>query len=372
LPFEAPPLLAAGPELKNTFCLTRGRYAFLSQHIGDLENFETLQSYETGIDHFERLFHIRPEVIAYDLHPNYLATRYALDRAQRENIPAVGVQHHHAHIAACMAEHGFVGELPVIGVAFDGTGYGEDGAIWGGEFLIADYLGFQRFAHLAYVPLPGGDAAVRKPARTALSYLWRAGLEWEPGLPCVETFCVEDRAILRSQLERGIHTPLTSSMGRLFDAVAALAGVRQKVNYEAQAAIELEAYVDPTETGAYPFEVLAGERDSHVPYSIDASPLIQAVLVDYRSGIPKSSIAARFHNSVAQMVLHVCSLAQGSSGITQVVLSGGVWQNHILLTKTIHSLEDSGFKIYYPQFVPANDGGVSLGQAAVASYRLKS
>jgi hydrogenase maturation protein HypF len=348
--------------------LARDRYAFLSHHIGDLENYETLQSFETGIEHFERLFRIQPEVIAYDLHPDYLATRYALERARRENIPTFGVQHHHAHIAACMAEYGLEGDQPVIGVAFDGTGYGEDGAIWGGEFLIADCQGFQRFAHLAYTPLPGGDAAVRRPARTALAFLRQAGLEWELGLPSVNAFCAEDRAMLRSQLEQGINAPLTSSMGRLFDAVAALAGVRQKVNYEAQAAIELEALVDPSETGAYPFELRDG--GSTQTYLIDPGPIIQAVALDVLSGINVSSIAARFHNAVARIVLDVCRDSQIYSGVDRVVLSGGVWQNHVLLAKTVRLLEESGFKIYIPQQVPANDGGVALGQAVVAGYQL--
>jgi hydrogenase maturation protein HypF len=234
LPWDVPPILAAGSELKNTFCITRKDYAFLSHHIGDMENYETLVSFEQGVQHFERLFRVKPEAIAYDLHPNYLATQYALRRAE----PAIGVQHHHAHIAACMAEHGLDGLSPVIGLSFDGTGYGEDVAIWGGEFLVADYHSYQRPFHLEYFPLPGGDAAIKQPARTALALLWSLGLERDEGLTPVKELRVEERSVLRDQLEKRINTPLTSSMGRLFDAAAALVGIRQKVNYEGQAAIE--------------------------------------------------------------------------------------------------------------------------------------
>ena len=206
LPWQMPPLLAAGTELKNTFCLAHGSYAFLSQHIGDMENYETMESFEHSVQHFERLFRIQPTLLAYDLHPNYLATRYALDRAERNSLPAVGVQHHHAHIAACMAEHGLPDE-PVIGVALDGTGYGSDGAIWGGEFLLANYTSFKRIYHLAYTPLPGGDAAIKNPARTALAYLWANDLEWDHNLPCVQEFCTQDLSFLRIQLENKINTP---------------------------------------------------------------------------------------------------------------------------------------------------------------------
>src|SRR5581483_3033138 len=233
LPFDVPQILATGSELKNTFCITNKNYAFLSHHIGDMENYETLKSFEQGIEHFERLFRVRPEAIACDMHPNYLATRYALERAQRENLPIFSVQHHHAHIAACMAEHGLDGSQPVIGLSFDGTGYGEDGAIWGGEFLIADYKTYQRRFHLEYFPLPGGDASIKRPARTALALLWSLGLEWNARLAPAAEFSAEEQNLLRAQLEKKINTPMTSSMGRLFDAAAALAGVRQKINYEA-------------------------------------------------------------------------------------------------------------------------------------------
>ncbi len=358
LPFDAPPTLAAGGELKNTFCVTRGDYAFLSHHIGDLENYETLRSFEEGVAHFERLFRVRPELIAHDLHPDYLATRYALERAEREDLRAVGVQHHHAHIAACMAEHGLTGERRVIGVAFDGTGYGTDGAIWGGEFLVTDYCGFQRAAHLAYVLLPGGDTAVRNPFRTALSYLQHAAVEWSDDLAPVRAATGDQRSAISQQLKTGLNAPLTSSMGRLFDAVAALAGGRQSVNYEAQAAIEFESCVDCSEAGVYPFDF---DHDQ-----IDPAPVLRAIVADVRARMPIGQIAARFHNGVAEMVGEVCRSVRERTGLGEVALSGGVWQNMTLLGQTVALLRQAGFTVYVHQQVPANDGGLALGQAAIA------
>ncbi len=249
LPRSVPTILAVGGELKNAFCVARDAYAFLSHHIGDMHNFETYRSFEDGVSHFERLFRVRPAALAYDRHPDYMATRYALQRSQDEGLAAVGVQHHHAHIAACMVDNGHPGDRPVIGVAFDGTGYGDDGLIWGGEFLVADYAGYRRAAHLASIPMPGGEAAVREPWRLALAWLERAGVAWEDDLPPVRRSTAEARRIVRSMIgERGrdprLNAPQTTSMGRLFDAVSALCGVRQEVNYEAQAAVELEAIVD--------------------------------------------------------------------------------------------------------------------------------
>jgi hydrogenase maturation protein HypF len=370
LPWDAPPLLAAGAELKNTFCITRGTYAFLSHHIGDLENYETLESFQDGVEHFERLFRIRPQALVYDLHPNYLATRYAQARAERDNLPAIGVQHHHAHIAACMVEHGLSGEQPVIGVAFDGTGYGDDGAIWGGEFLLANYQGYRRAAHLVYVPLPGGDAAIRKPARTALAHLWHADLDWDPKIPSPAALCVEERTALRSQLEKNINAPLTSSMGRLFDAAAALSGVRQKVNYEAQAAIEFEALVNPDEKGAYDFELYKGKNRSEsnlAPLQVDPAPLIASLCADQLAGVPLPILAARFHNGVARMVVEVCRHLRTETNLDVVALSGGVWQNMVLLAKTVAYLEQAGFTVLLHHQVPSNDGGLALGQAAIAA-----
>jgi hydrogenase maturation protein HypF len=359
LPFNAPTILAAGAELKNTFCVTREDYAFLSHHIGDLENFETLRSFEDGIAHFERLFRIKPQIIAYDLHPNYLATRYALERAGRDSLQAVGVQHHHAHIAACLAENNWNGDRPVIGVALDGTGYGTDGAIWGGEFLLADYRGFERAAHLAYMPLPGGDAATRHPYRIALSYLQQAGIPWGDDLAPVKAASpIEQTAICR-QIEAGINTFPTSSTGRLFDAVASICDVRQDVNYEGQAAIEFEALADKFEEEHYAFEI----GSDHV--KIDG--VIRAVAADARSGVPTSLISARFHNGLAQLVLDVCEKFRRERGLTEVALSGGVWQNVTLLQKTLDRLRAAGFVVYAHRLVPPNDGGLALGQAIIAA-----
>ena len=363
LPFEAPSILATGPELKNTFCLTRERYAFLSHHIGDMENYETLRSFEEGVTHFERLFRIQPEAIVYDLHPNYLSTRYALERAQRENLPAIGVQHHHAHIAACMADNGLDGERPVIGVAFDGTGYGEDGAIWGGEFLVADYAGCERKFHLAYFPLPGGDAAIKRPARTALALLWALGLDWDQSLPPCSNLCYEERLALRMQLEKNLNTVPTSSLGRLFDAAAALAGVRQKVNYEAQAAVEFETLLDERELGMYRFDVRDG--------TVDPQPAISALLADMQGGCPIPIISARFHNGVADMVRQVCGQIRSETGLNEIALSGGVWQNMALLQRARRALDTDGFEVYIHHQVPANDGGLSLGQALVGATLYK-
>lgn len=361
LPWRTPPLLAVGPELKNTFCITNEGYAFLSHHIGDMQNYETFQSFEQGVQHFERLFRAAPQALAYDLHPDHMASRYALERAAREGLPTFGVQHHHAHIAACMAEHGLV--EPVIGAAFDGTGYGEDGAIWGGEFLVGDYRGFERRAHLEYFPLPGGDAAIKRPARTALALLWSLGLDWEPGLPPVEEFCAEDQFTLRMQLEKRINTPSTSSIGRLFDAAASLAGVRQRVNYEGQAAIELEALADPAEEGAYKFPLEAGR--------LLAKPGIQAMLSDLAAGVPVPAVSARFHNGLAAAVVDTMTRTSRETGIRSAVLSGGVWQNLTLIRRTLSLFRSTGMRVYIHQNVPANDGGVSLGQAACAAARLR-
>lgn len=364
LPWQSLPLLAVGAELKNTFCITHGNYAFLSQHIGDMENYETLKSFEQSVEHFERLFRVKPEAIVHDLHPNYLATRYSLDRAERENLPLVGVQHHHAHIAACMAEHGLDGSRTVIGVAFDGTGYGEDGAIWGGEFLIADYKNYRRAMHLEYFPLPGGDAAIRHPARTALALLWSLGIDWDEKNASLTDFRANEQKTLLIQMERKINSPLTSSMGRLFDAAAALAGVRQKVNYEAQAAIEFEAMVDDSEKKAYSFELDQNK--------VVVRAAFEKLIADVRDGVRLNQIAARFHNGLAQMVLAACLRLKSETGIKDVALSGGVWQNITLLGRTLSLLQNEGFQVYIHGEVPANDGGLSLGQAAIAASRLRA
>lgn len=360
LPREAPPLLATGAELKNTFCLARERYAFLSHHIGDLENYETLRSFEEGILHYQRLFRVQPERLACDLHPNYLATRYAQQRAAQEGLPLLAVQHHHAHLAACLADNGWQTTEPVIGLSFDGTGYGPDGAIWGGEVLVGSYRDYQRRFHLAYVPLPGGDVAVRRPSRMALAHLRSAGLDWEPDLPAVMDLCAEERTVLDAQITRGLNSPLTSSMGRLFDAAAALIGVRFRATYEGQAAIELEAAADPHETGAYPFEL----RDD----IIDPTPLWLGLLEDWHAGAGIPALAARFHNSIAALSLAVCRQVRAEQGCQVVALSGGVWQNGYLLQRVVHTLQLHGFRVLTHRHVPANDGCIALGQVMVAAY----
>ena len=367
---KSPTLLATGGELKNTFCIIRDRYAFLSHHIGDMENVETYHSFEDGIAHYEALFRCKPEAIAYDLHPNYLATRYALERAQREDLPSFGIQHHHAHIASCMAEHSLSSDQRVIGIAFDGTGYGTDGKIWGGEFLLADYRSFKRISHLKYIPLPGGDAAIRKPARIALAYLWASKLDWDPLLQPVASLCVEERSIIKSQLELKINTPLTSSMGRLFDAVASICGIRQVVNYEAQAAIEFEALADQDETEEYEFGLEDDPNPNHSATQVNPSLLIQQVINDLNNGLPVSKISARFHNTVAKIAYTVSDQIRKEFGVNQVVLSGGVWQNLTLLRKTCHLLSAENFKVFIHRQVPTNDGGLALGQAVVAVHNM--
>jgi hydrogenase maturation protein HypF len=358
-------LLAVGPHLKNTFCLGKGRYACLGPHIGDLENLETLTSFREGIVHFQRLFDIEPEAVAYDLHPGYLATQYALESTIPEKI---GVQHHHAHIASVMAEHGLEG--PVIGVAADGTGYGTDGAVWGGEILVADLQGFERAAHLAYVPLPGGEQAIRQPWRMAAVYLQRAFgngfLDLELPLLRRDGFAGRWRP-LAQMIERGLNSPPTSSMGRLFDGVAALLGVREEVRYEGQAAIELETLARGAEpvlpVDLYPFAVNGD--------TLDPSPLIGAIVADLLRGAAVPAIARRFHESVAAMLAQACARVREERGLDRVVLSGGVFQNRLLLEQTLERLTAMKFQVYINRIVPPNDGGVSLGQAAVAAARLR-
>ncbi|MGB9674472.1 MAG: carbamoyltransferase HypF, partial [Anaerolineales bacterium] len=358
-------ILASGAELKNTFCLTRDNYAFISHHIGDLENYETYQSFTTGIEHYQRLFRVNPAIIAYDKHPNYLASRYALQRAEEENIPAVAIQHHHAHIASCLADNNWDGNGAVIGVSFDGTGYGDDGAIWGGEFLISNYQSYERYAHLQYFPLPGGDRSIRYPARIALAYLYHKGIPWDEALSSYAALCQEERQLLRAQLEHHVNLVNTSSMGRLFDLIAALLNIRQKINYEAQAAIELEAIADLEDDKHYPFELV----QQLSPLEIDVSPMVQEIIRDCQSQqIPINRISTRFHNTITEMTIEICKLIRGERGLNTVVLSGGVWQNVTLLTKTYASLSKNGFHVLIHHQVPANDGGISLGQALIASF----
>lgn len=361
LPFESPPSLATGGEFKNSFCMTRENRAFVSHYIGEMDCLEAYRSFEEGVEHYQRLFRIEPEILACDLHPDYQATRYARKRAEREGLEVIDVQHHHAHIASCMADNDLSGEEQVIGVAFDGTGYGTDGAIWGGEFLIADYESFSRAAHLEYCPLPGGDAAIRNPYRTALSWLRQAGLEWSDDLPPVRLAGSDELQLLQQQLDRELNTPPTSSMGRLFDAVASIAGIRHRIAYEAQAACELEAVASPGGTNAYPFAF-----DGRC---ISPAPLLSSLVSDVKRGLALSEISSCFHNGVAEMVAEVCRHLRRENGIELVALSGGVWQNLLLLNKVVSILEEERFTVYTHRRVPANDGGLALGQAAVAARR---
>jgi hydrogenase maturation protein HypF len=359
LPFEVPPILATGGELKATFCLAAGREGFMSQHIGDMENLETLDAFDHAVDHFIDLFRIEPETIAADLHPRYLSTQWA----EHHTLPIVKVQHHHAHIASVMAEHGVTDR--VIGFAFDGTGYGTDGTVWGGEVLVADYEGFDRVAHLAPVALPGGDAAVRHPGRMALSHLRSAGIPWSEDLPPVRHHIEIVRRSLEIQIDRGINTVPTTSMGRLFDAASALAGVRQTANYEAQAAIEFEALVDLTEGCSYEF----GFVDADIPIILEPGPVLAGIVEDVRASVPVGLIAARFHTAVATMIVEVAERIRARTGITTVGLSGGVFQNVTLTHAAAVALGEKGFAVLTHRLVPPNDGGLALGQAVIAATR---
>jgi hydrogenase maturation protein HypF len=361
LPLPAPPLVACGAELKSTFCVARQRRAWVGHHIGDLQNLETLTSFRDGVAHFEELFAVAPEVVAHDLHPDYLSTGYALER---EDVRLIAVQHHHAHLAACLAEHGEIG--PAVGAIFDGTGLGADGTIWGGELLVGDVATFQRAGHLRAVRLPGGDQAVREPWRMACAWLGEA-LGDEPPLPARLAGAVEPsrwEAIAR-MARSGFAAPVTTSMGRLFDAVAALAGVRARVTYEGQAAAELEGAASAGSLGAYQLPVLDAS-----PIVLDARPTVLAVAADAAADVAAATIAARFHAAVADATAEACALLAERHGLATVVLSGGVFQNRLLLDAAAAALERMGLRVLVPERLPPNDGAISYGQAAVAAARI--
>jgi hydrogenase maturation protein HypF len=361
LPFPCRrPTLALGGQLKATFALGRDRHAFLSHHLGDLDHFEAFRAYVEAIGHYQRLFSIRPERVVHDLHPDYASTRYA---AQFDpTIPRLEVQHHHAHVASCMADNGLV--EPVIGVAFDGTGFGTDGAIWGGEFLTGDYRGFRRAAHLRYVAMPGGDQAIRDPWRMAAAYLLDS-----VGDDSLLSGRVPAAALatVRRMIERRFNAPPTSSMGRLFDGVAALVGLRDRVAYEGQAAVELEwLALESDAAGLYPFaidEPAGGDS----PLVIDTRPLICGLIDDVRRGGDVSSIARTFHATVVEIVVRACSRLRERTGLSVVALSGGVFLNALLTRGVVRRLERDGFRVYRHRHVPPNDGGLSLGQLAMAA-----
>ncbi len=380
---SVPPILAVGGELKNTICAAKGREAFLSPHIGDLENAASAQFFDDVIEHLARVLDIEPAAIAYDLHPRYFSTQWALDH---KGVKLIGVQHHHAHIASCMAENRLDGR--VIGFALDGTGYGADGNIWGGEVLLAGYEGFTRAAHFDYVPMPGGEQAIRQPWRMAVSYLarhyGRAFLTMD--LPFVHSLDRHATELLLQMMERHFNAPATSSCGRLFDAVAALTGIRQKATYEGQAAIELEAALDilhdPGSARAYPLELRRQAGRSAVeeggatkppgaPWLIDTRPLFAAILADLRKQTPVSSIAARFHCGLVETFVRLAQLLRDESGLDRVCLSGGCFHNAFLLTTLTRRLELSGFRVFSQSAVPSGDGGLSLGQVMVAARSMK-
>jgi hydrogenase maturation protein HypF len=362
LPRACPcPTLALGGQLKVTFALGRDRQAFVSHHLGDLDHYEAYRAFVQDVALYEQLFAIQPQRLVHDLHPDYGTSRYALERAAQEGSELLGVQHHHAHMASCMAEHGLA--EPVIGVTFDGTGFGTDGAVWGGEFLIGDYQHFRRAAHLRYVGMPGGDQAIREPWRMAVAHLRDAQVESAPLR--ARLLPLEFRTIER-MLERRFRTPLTSSAGRLFDAVAALAGVRDRVRYEGQAAVELEWLATETAADrAYPFEVSAAQTT----LVVDTRPLIRAVAAEVSQGVAAAHIARRFHSTLVDLIAHVCSLLRTATGLRAVVLSGGVFLNVLLTQEVSIRLKGEGFRVYRHRLVPPNDGGLSLGQLAIAAWR---
>ncbi|MDQ6622795.1 MAG: carbamoyltransferase HypF [Verrucomicrobiota bacterium] len=353
LPFTTPePILAVGAQLKGTFAFGRGRHAFLSHHLGDLDHRSAWLAFERDLALYRELFEFEPACLAHDLHPDYASTRYA----QASGLPLIAVQHHHAHMASCMAENGLTS--PVIGVSFDGLGLGTDGAIWGGEFLVGDYAGFRRAAHLRYVGMPGGDQATREPWRMAVAHLADAEVT------CAEftqRIAATDLRVVNQMLERRLNTPLTSSAGRLFDAVAALAGVRDRVSYEGQAAMELEWLATGVDDArVYPFAL-----DDAL--NIDTRPLVAAIVAEVDRRVEKQFIARRFHSTVVEIIAAVCTRLRSATQLNSVTLSGGVFMNALLTAETMTRLEHDGFAVYRHHLVPPNDAGLSLGQIAIAS-----
>jgi hydrogenase maturation protein HypF len=362
---ESQPILATGGELKNTVCIIRGSEAFLSQHIGDLENLESYNFFGEALQHLQRVLEVHPKVIAYDLHPDYFSTKWALDQ---QGVQLIGVQHHHAHIASCMAENHLDGK--VIGIALDGTGYGTDGAVWGGEALLADYSDFERAAHFEYVPLPGGAAAIHEPWRVALSYLVKHYVKdlGSLDLPFLQRIDERRRNVIQQMIDRQVHSPRSSSCGRLFDAVAALVGIRSTGNYEAQAAIELEmAAYDSTDSGAYPFDLIPDGSF----WQIGTLSLFQSMLRDLRRQVPVPDISRRFHTGLAALFVGLAEKIREQSSLNRVCLSGGCFNNVLLLQLMLDGLRANSFEVYFHSEVPTGDGGLSLGQALVAAHRLQ-
>ncbi|MGZ9234869.1 MAG: carbamoyltransferase HypF, partial [Anaerolineales bacterium] len=360
LPFDAKPTLAVGGELKNTFCLTHDRYAFLSHHIGDMGNVETHESFAESVRHLSRIFRVQLEMIAHDLEPTYFTTQYA----RHSNIQSVAVQHHHAHIVSCMVDNGLV-DRRLIGLSFDGAGYGTDGMIWGGEALLASFADFERFAHLEYLPLPEGDSATHAPWRIAAGYAHALGVDLDD-LPFLQNVDRQTLSVLKRQLDSPPNSLLTSSMGRLFDAVASVIGVRSEVTYEAQAAMEMETLSRPFVSVArsYPYFVDETEHGK----IIRVHELFQSIVEDVRANKSIGLIGANFHKTIAEIAIDVCRRARESTGLNEVALSGGVWQNQILLDLVRDGLYQNEFVVYFHKQVPTNDGGLSLGQAVIANH----
>ncbi|UCD77412.1 MAG: carbamoyltransferase HypF [Desulfobacterales bacterium] len=356
---KVPPILACGAELKNTICLTKQDKAFLSQHIGDLENLATYDFLKLTVDHLKRILDIQPEIIVCDLHPDYLSTRYAREQTA---VPKIQVQHHHAHIVSCMAEHKLDGA--VIGLAFDGTGYGTDGAVWGGEILIVEEHNFLRVGHLAYIAMPGSTAAIKEPWRMAVSYLQDA---YGPdvgslNLPVLASFEREKLTVIGEMISKRVNSPPTSSLGRLFDGVAAICGIRSRVNFEGQAAMELEMLAAESVDSLYGYE---WEKEGI--WRILPAPIIRGVVADIQNKVPLAEISAKFHRTLICLFADLCGAVRREHGLNRVVLSGGCFQNAMLLTGLVRALEDNGFEVFSHEQVPTNDGGIALGQAVVAA-----
>lgn len=353
-------ILSCGSDMKNTFCISKDNFLFSSQHNGDLKNLETLDNYKRNIEHFKKIFKFQPEFIACDFHPDYASRKYA----EEYNLPLISVQHHHAHIASCMAENHI--DKNLIGIAFDGTGYGTDGAIWGGEFFICDLMNFKRFAHLEYVLLPGGEAAVKEPWRMAVSYLNHAIKDKNKLENLLEELFGKKAITINSLINSKINCIETSSMGRFFDAVSAILSISTKVTYEGQASIELEAFIDENFYDSYEYEIV----NENSEYIIKTSKIILGIVNDLNSNIKTSTISAKFHNTVINFSLDICNIIKETLNINEIALSGGVFQNNYIYEKLTEKLKKDSFIVYTHKDYPCNDGGISLGQIAIANKQL--
>jgi hydrogenase maturation protein HypF len=354
------PVLAVGGHLKNTFCFLKNDFAFISHHIGDLENYETFGSFTEGIEHFKNLYNINPEILAYDMHPEYLSTKYALESSIPVKIP---VQHHHAHIVSCMAENNIYDD--VIGISFDGTGYGPDGTIWGGEFITATPKNFNRIAHFDHIPLPGGERAIKEPWRLGVALLFETfGTGYtDLEIPFIRSMHTKrELPLIEKMIRQKLNTPVTSAAGRLFDGIAALCGIRNIINYEAQAAIELQMLADEKTTEHYDYDI----DTSRIPRKIKWQGIVKQIVKDITRGIPVSEISDKFHNTIARIISDIAGTIRKETGLQKIVLSGGVFQNALLLDKSVSLLTTGGFQVFTHSRVPPNDGGLSLGQAVIA------